>query len=175
MTWFDAVGLRSLAQRHKCIVLRQIRDFREWITGTLSFEFSPHHLLCGFRGTGLKHLVETDRSASLDIDVIGSLAQTVMAQVAPEQARKLAIGLFNTHFSELPSDGSVDSTLVQDFLYLIHASLRLDLPARSLPATAALYHAAATAAMVDAPRGLSREQVNASRLARFLATNTVRF
>jgi hypothetical protein len=65
--------------------------------------------------------------------------------------------------------------LVEDFLFLMHAALRLNVPTSGLAGLAAPYHAAALAAMDDAPREFSGEQLGMSPLARFLASNTVRF
>jgi Methyltransferase domain len=175
VNWLSARELRDLARRNGLAVRRQVSDFRRWTTGVQSSEFAPHHFVCGFAGDDAGPIVEPERPQAHDFAVIAAVADAVWAHARPAQRRNLALGLFNTHFSALPADGSVDSTVVEDFLFLMHAALRLNVPASALAEAAAPYYAAAMAAMVDAPREFSPDQLAVSPLARYLAGHTVRF
>ena len=172
--WHSMADLAALAQHNGFVARRSVADFRAWATGIPSLEFSAHHLVCGFTGSP-KRMSEPVRPQACDFEVLGALADTVMSHATPEQRRKLAIGLFNTHFGSLPADGSVGAAIVEDFLFLMHAVRRLDIPGRVPCAREAPYRAAALAAMRGAPRGFPGALLAASPLARFLDQNTVRF
>jgi hypothetical protein len=169
--WYQAVDLAELAGRHGLVLRRPCPGLQEWSSGTRSQEFLPHHFLCGFRGEAAQPPAEPDRPA--DFPVLGALADAIAYHAEPQERRKITIGLFNTHFSALPANGSIETVLVEDFLFLMHAVLRLAIPASAVGA-AAPYYAAALAAASDAPRGLSAAQRASSPLARFLEANTVR-
>jgi hypothetical protein len=175
VTWFSAAELHELARRNGLAVRRQVFDFRQWMTGVQSSEFAPHHFLCGFRDDDAGPVAEPKRSQAHDFAVIAAVADAVWTHAGPAQRRNLAVGLFNSHFSALPADGSVDAAVVEDFLFLLHAALRLNVPASALAEAAAPYYDAAVAAVVDAPREFSPAQRAGSPLARYLASNTVRF
>jgi hypothetical protein len=175
VNWSTAAELAALAERNGCVAQRQLPDFRDWLTGTSSAEFSPHHLLCGFSGPGLDALGEPERLQAHDFSVLAEVARAVLDHATALQRCKIAIGLFNTHFCALSPSGSAEPAIVEVFLYLMHASLRLGVPQQAFSIPAASYYAAAMAAMTDAPRGFSSAQLALSPLAQFLQNNTVRF
>jgi hypothetical protein len=98
-----------------------------------------------------------------------------MATTGPEVRRKIAIGLFNTHFSALHGSEPAEAALREDFLFLMHATLRLEIATTAIPKIAEDYVRAAHAAIADAPRGLSPAVIARSPLAAFLDANTIRF
>jgi hypothetical protein len=175
VTWFTATELSEVAHCNGYVVRRQELDFQRWRTGVESNEFSPHHLLCGFGDPVAAPIVEPKRLHTGDLAVIAAMAEAVLTRATPIQRRNLAVGLFNTHFLALPTDGSIEATLIADFLFLMHAALRVNVSGAAIGEAAAPYHAAATAAMIDAPRDFSPAQLAISPLARYLAANTVRF
>ncbi|MBV8567657.1 MAG: class I SAM-dependent methyltransferase [Methylobacteriaceae bacterium] len=174
VTWFSAASLAGLAARQGMVPLRQCPDFRDWMTGRTSEEFAPHHLVCGFQGSGLDNVSEPERPQAGDFAVLGAMADTVMARANSEARRKLAVGLFNTHFSAL-SPGEAGDAVIEDFLFLMHAALRLEISPSTFDEQASFYVAAALAAARDAPRHLSAARLAASPLARHIEANTLRF
>jgi hypothetical protein len=175
VTWYTAHALAELAMRHGMVPHRQHIDFRVWLTGASSQEFSPHHILCGFGEAAAAAIIEPKRPQAADFAVLASVAQSVLDSATSEQRRKLAIGLFNTHFSALRGDETAKSAVVDDFLFLIHAALRLEIPASEFDENARSYYNIAMAATCDSPRSFSAHQLTVSPLANFLAKNTVRF
>ncbi|MBV9246963.1 MAG: hypothetical protein JO366_19360 [Methylobacteriaceae bacterium] len=175
VTWFTAASLAGLASRQGMVPLRQCPDFRDWVTGCRSEEFSPHHLVCGFQGSGLENIGEPERPQAGDFAVLGAMADTVMARANSEARRKLAVGLFNTHFSALSPEGGAGGSVIEDFLFLMHAALRLEISPTAFDEQASFYVAAELAAARDAPRHLSAARLAASPLARHIEANTLRF
>jgi len=175
VTWYTAADLTELAARHGAHPIRQIPDFRHWLNKIRSEEFSPHHALCDFHGGTAKPLTEPQRPGAGDFAVLAGMAAVIMHHAGPERRRKLAVGLYNSHFSALPADGSIVTAVIEDFLFLMHAALRLEIPTSAFAGVIGSYHTAAMAAMVDSPRGFSAEELASSPLARFLNDNTVRF
>jgi hypothetical protein len=175
VTWNTAHTLCDLAMRHGMVPQRQHVDFREWLTGVSSQEFSPHHLLCGFGKRFDATIIEPKRPQAADYTILASVAKSILAVAAADQRRKLAIGLFNTHFSALRIDETAKSAVIDDFLFFIHAALRLDISAAVFEENSRSYYCAALAATCDRPRGFSAHQLSVSPLANFLDINTVRF
>jgi hypothetical protein len=173
--WSTAAELGALALNAGCIVQRQCADFRDWVTKTSCQEFSPHHLLCGFKGSGIEHLAEPLRPHAHDVAVIADMARVILDHASAAQRRKIAIGFFNSHFSVLAPDGSAEFAIVENFLHLVHGALRLGVPQTTFVGTTANYFAAALAAMTDGRRKFSSVELAHSPLARFLENNTVRF
>ena len=172
--WYTAADLAALAMRNGYRVRRQISGFGDWTTKTVSHEFSPHHLVCGFAGDS-ERTVEPVRPHSCDLEVLRTLASAVVSHAALEQRKKLAVGLYNGHFSGAAFNNLSDAPLMEDFLFLMHAVLRLKIPSSAIPAAAAPYYAATIAAISDEPRRFTPHQLAVSSLARFLNANTVRF
>ncbi len=173
--WYSASELSALAAQQGLLPQRQCRSFADWLGTKPSVEFAPHHLLCGFRGERLRSLKEKRRPGAADFPILASLAEAVIAAASPGQKRKLALGLFNTHFSALRERTGASAAVVEDFLFLMHAALRLGLVSAQIPADARLFYEASEAATRDALRALPVKLLETSPLAQYLATHIVRF
>jgi predicted RNA methylase len=146
-------------------------DYTHWVTKTKSAEFSPHHIICTFSGAPGRLKAEPPRPDRHDIAVIGEIAGAVLSG-APERLRKsIAIGLVSTHFS--PPDGTIASILVQDFLFLMHAMMRLGLSPEGLSVGREVYDACMKA-VAGKPRSISSDLLAQSAIARHLHENSVR-
>jgi hypothetical protein len=172
--WFTADEFAELARRNGYTPLRWIPDFGGWQNRAALDEFAPHVMLCGFSGEANSPIAPTPHLGSLDMSVLATIGQTVMAAASIELRRKIAIGLFNTHFSALHGERLDERAVREDFLFLMHAVLRLDIPAATFPTIARDYVRAAHAATIDDPRGFPPTLLAHSPLAAFLDTNPIR-
>jgi hypothetical protein len=175
MLWYSAFELDELAKRSGYTPRRWLADFGCWLDPKTQEEFSPHIALCQFAGSSVAPNPEVPRTNSADTAMLAVLARAIMPAAGPETQRKMAIGLFNTHFSSLNGAEPAQTALREDFLFLMHAALRLDIAAAAIPNEARDYYRAALAAAADLPRSLSPSLVARSPLAAFLESNTVRF
>ncbi len=173
--WATVNELASLASGAGLHPKQQFTDFSQWTSGKPNFEFSPHHILCEFYELAPYHFNEPQRPDAADFKIISDLAQHVFQHASVKHQRKMAIGLFNTHFSALAAGNAVEFAIREDFLFLIHAMMRLEIASASLPATAKIFFDAAMAAMTDQARPFSQMDIARSSLANYLQLNTVRF
>ena len=85
--------------------------------------------------------------------MLRALADAVDARVRDaEDRRRLALGLFNAHFSSLPADGRAAPALVEDFLHLFHLLLVKGVREGDLPGAAGEVYRLALLALADEPR-----------------------
>jgi hypothetical protein len=173
--WFGATDFDELARRNSYVPRRWCTDFGGWLWPETLDEFAPHVAICGFTDDPVKPAASMSRPGSADTAVLTAVAQTVMTAAGPDIRRKIAIGLFNTHFSAFRGPKPAETALNEDFLYLMHAVLRLEIAAAAFQPNARDYVHAALAAITDAPRGLSPAAIAHSPLAAFLEVNTIRF
>lgn len=174
VSWYTAADLGTLVESNGWRVQRQPPDFRDWLSQISSQEFSPHHLLCGSEGSRLEHLIEPQRSDAYDLLVIADMARAVIDRASLRQRRKIAVGLFNSHFCALSPDGRAELAVREDFLYLLHAAVRLEMSKADFDNRTGDYYVAALAAIADTPRNELLQHSRQSPLARFLVNNTVR-
>jgi hypothetical protein len=173
--WATVDELASLASGVGLHPKQQFTDFSQWGSGKPNFEFSPHHILCGLSETAAYRFKEPERPDAADFKIISELAHHVFRHASVEHKRKLAIGLFNTHFSALTTGNAVEFAVREDFLFLIHAMMRLEIASANLPSPAKIFFDAAMAAMTDQARTFSQKDFGGSSLANYLQSNTVRF
>jgi hypothetical protein len=173
--WFTAQQFTDLGLRNGYVPLRWITDFGGWHDQSALDEFAPYVTLCSFQGKANSAPATASHLSDTDITVLAAVGQTVMTAASIDQRRKIAIGLFNTHFSALHGQQPADRAIRENFLFLMHAALRLNIPAEAFPPIAQNYVRAAHAAMTDSPRGLSPALLASSPLAVFLEANTTRF
>jgi hypothetical protein len=173
--WYSAAKFYALAQRNGLVLRRNLTDFRGWLDTNALREFAPHVALYGFAGKPANPSNDAVGEGAEDAQVLAEMADAVRKEAIPEQRRKIAIGLFNTHFAALTGSEPAMSATIEDFLFLMHAALRLEVPATALPPAARAYYEAALAATTDTPRGLAPALAARSPLAAFLNANTVRF
>lgn len=134
-------------------------------------EFSPHHVL--FRQATQPRPAASlpTPPADLDARLIHRLGTGIL-NAAPEGiARKMAIGLLNTHFDAL-AHGGYERALIEDFLYLFHASTALGVTHLD-PGTALLLDLA-DHALSGAPSETVPPALPGSAIAAYLATHPIR-
>ncbi|MCC7273783.1 MAG: hypothetical protein IT561_14025 [Alphaproteobacteria bacterium] len=171
VTWFTQDGLARMASESGYVVRRTAPGFGQWATGSESGELSPHHLVCAFHGAAAHLVPEPPRAERWDVAIVADLARAALAAAPAELRRSIAIGLLNTHFS--PPEPTLASMLVHDFLFLMHALVRLGVRSDALEAAREV-HAAGLTAVRGRPRSLSPALLDRSVIARHVQGQPVR-
>lgn len=166
--WYGAEELAALLRSCDFEVTGDVGPFSPGVPG----EFAPHHLLCG--PGEARPLPEPRRPAAADFSPIAELAEHVN-RTQGRNGSAIAVGLCNTHFSVLEATRSAEACIVQDWLYLYHAALRLDALNSVTSERLRAYLRATDCARHGTPVLLSGDILEQSPLARFLSENAVRF
>lgn len=172
--WFSKSALVALvtnASAHASAFVPSFTDFEQTTTG----EFSPHHLLfCGTANPRASSLAVTNEREDLRIDerIIFEFGSAAMSAVSSTQAKKLAVGLVNTHFAALAHSG-YEKTLIEDYLYLLYAYKTLELRPRSELQAEVLR---ASTRALESRSGTNRcsAEMEHSLIMAFLSTNSIR-
>jgi len=145
--------------------------------GTETPEFSAHHLHCRLSKVPSEaaryQQAATGQKAALPIDlqIIQQFGQDLMDSCSRETAKKMAIGLFNTHFAALQS-GGYERCLTEDCLFLLYAYLVRGLSPRT--ELQALVLDMSHKALKGEPRPPATKHAEESSIIRFLAENRIR-
>src|SRR5207302_7387953 len=120
----SSAELWELATRAGHSPLEFVASF-ERAEGTETPEFSAHHLHCRLSKVPFEaaryQQAATGQKAALPIDlqIIQQFGQDLMDSCSRETAKKMAIGLFNTHFAALQS-GGYERCLTEDCVLLLY-------------------------------------------------------
>jgi 2-polyprenyl-3-methyl-5-hydroxy-6-metoxy-1,4-benzoquinol methylase len=121
--WQSENEFSGLLGRNSVFKLKSIPDFFFFQEGCANQEFSPHQLLCRFSPGKSQEVHVSDPEPNSHFGherkVLQAFSNSIFSasQISHEQKHRIAIGLFNTHFSSLnPRDSS--ECVVEDFLYL---------------------------------------------------------
>jgi hypothetical protein len=125
ITFADAQELYTLLKSCGISVLRSCSSFQEFQTGKASPEFLPYHFLCDFISNKRDTIRNEPRAFLRDISVLKELTNCLWAlNIAPSIRKKLAIGLYNTHFASLFDPHDVTLVIRNDFLFLFYALVK---------------------------------------------------
>lgn len=172
VNWHTLEGLSALLTRHGLYPVTQPASFAEFQGASTSEEFRPHHLVCRLSAHRPAELREAPRPYSKDLAVLWVLADAVYEPASADAHRRIALGLFNTHFSSLGADGAAGPVLTEDFLFLFHLLMRRGVAPGDLKEPAASLYALAVKSMSDEPRGLVSS--SGSFLEGYLVSNRIR-
>jgi len=121
IAWYSTCELSALLARHGLAPKSRYRGFEAHLSGIVQEEFVPHQWLCGRGVPGAIEVLDPPRRHAADLRILEDMAEAVAAiDLGPEERRAVALGLFNTHFSALATDGGTDAAVVEDFLYLFY-------------------------------------------------------
>jgi len=173
---FHAAGqLWDLALQSGHAPLRFVESF-DSVEGVASEEFRPHHLHCRLPKDGADHKefargpMEPGRP-SVDLRILKEFGSDLMASSRRDRAKKLAVGLLNTHFAALKGMG-YRQCVIEDCLYLLYAFLVNGAEARTELQALVLDLAA------SALKGIARKHPGAafadSTIVNFLVENRIR-
>ena len=169
----SSAQLWELATRAGHSPLEFVPSF-ERAEGTETPEFCAHHLHCRLTKVPFEAAQAANgQKAALPIDlqIIQQFGQDLMDSCSRETAKKMAIGLFNTHFAALQS-GSYERCLMEDWLFLLYAYLVHGLSPRT--ELQALVLDLSNNALKGAPQPPATKHAGESSIIHFLAENRIR-
>jgi hypothetical protein len=136
-------------------------------------EFRAHHLRCRAAGGESPQPgrgVEASPDVAVDLEILRDLGHGLMDACSVESRRKIALGLFNTHFAALQT--GYERCLVDDWLYILHGCLVHGVsPKTDLQA---LIFEISDKALKGMKRGPPPPQASQSVIIRFLLENRIR-
>lgn len=125
VTFADAQELYSLLKSCGISIYRSCPSFLEFQTGKVSPEFLPYHFLCDCTPTKRVKVRNERRIFLRDISVLKELADGLWTlNIASSVRKKLAIGLYNTHFASLFDPHDATPVIRNDFLFLFYALVK---------------------------------------------------
>lgn len=123
ITWMSANGIRSLLRNHGIYITRYDKDFQEFIYGKASEEFYPHQFLCSFDINKEIEINERKIPYQKEIAILQEFARLVLSEIDLFDKKKIAIGLFNTHFAFLNPNGGPENAIIEIFLFFANILL----------------------------------------------------
>jgi hypothetical protein len=160
--------------------IRKDIDFSEFQTGIAGEEFYPHQLLCVTAPDKEKPTYDIAGPFEDEIKILYILSNMVLGNpsLSDEGRKRLAIGLYNTHFANLKPGFQVRETLVEDFLFLASALLHNEyLSGLTMPRPEELerYMVLLADAVCDNPgRVKALETIGHNTISEYLCTHRVR-
>lgn len=117
--WYTAKELQRRLNKNKFYVERQDIDFYEFTQGAKNQEFYPYQFLCGRHDHRQIDVANNVRPYDQELADLTKIADDVFKIHSDgDTHKKIAIGLFNTHFSSLKKS-LVHESLVEIFLYFM--------------------------------------------------------
>jgi hypothetical protein len=148
-----AADMRDLLRRCGIYITRQDRDFQHFLLGAATEEFCPHQFLCSLRPEDEVEIIEPAVPYAKEVDVLREIAHDLLAlPMSPPQRKKLAVGLFNTHFAFIRDGVQAHDSVIELCLFLLYALLDNGVDEEGLSPGSAPYYAAFRAALVGADR-----------------------
>jgi predicted nicotinamide N-methyase len=174
LTWWSAAAMQELLRRHGIFVESQPSGFEEFLGRPASEEFRPHHLLCSLSSDREIAAAEPHRKYAADARLLGEWIQVLWSDLSdPDERRRAALGIMNTHFSALPE--GAEAAIVDVFLYVFNLLVRRGAETTSWPAQLRALHALGHAALRNEPRQAGDDLASVdSALVRHLLANNIR-
>ena len=112
-------SLEKMLHKSNLRIIKTCSSFQEFQTGILSEEFAPHHLMCEF---GTETTIHKEiRPYSKDMQILNEMVDYIWSLRLPlTELKRIAIGLYNTHFSHQYSMQDVRPIILSDFLFLYY-------------------------------------------------------
>ncbi|NOU66739.1 methyltransferase domain-containing protein [Paenibacillus sp. LMG 31461] len=124
--WDTSETLINDLNKNGLYAVRQDKDFYEYLTGVYNEEFYPYQYLCKVNPPNKIETIENSNSYVQEINLLYQLADQVFSYSYSESERKkIAIGLFNTHFAYLDDNKSINKCIIELFLYLMQIVFRM--------------------------------------------------
>jgi hypothetical protein len=123
VSWHSLESIKVLLSEAGAYVNTSVVSFSEF-ENTDSTEFMPHHVIF----SGNKMEIESSIEIELGIDekIIYEIGDLIFSMLSSTDAKKLSIGLTNTHFNAL-AHGGYQQALIEDFLYLYYIFMVMNL------------------------------------------------
>jgi predicted RNA methylase len=175
VAWNSAAELQGRLSTHGLYPAARLADFPEFLAGKPSEEFEPHLWRCSLDAGDEIVPRDPPRPHGPDLALLGNMVDALWGQLGEQDARRAALGLFNTHFEALRTSGTAEAILVDDFMFLTYVSLVHDVPPTALTSPTSDLRDLALAALAaeQGSRDLP-ESLRASLIARHLRENRIR-
>jgi SAM-dependent methyltransferase len=163
-----------LLRRNGFYPIRQDSDFSEFLRNKPTQDFYPHQVLATLDPTGEVALNDDRTRFTEESAVLAQIADSVLKMIeSPEARRKIAIGLFNTHFAYSGDGCDAGTAVVELFLYLINLHLHEEGEIDSSP-TVQAYSALTLASIAGEERSEYSRLAGDNYITRYLIANRVR-
>lgn len=179
--WYSAPELCRLFDRHGLRPVREVEGFDEFLGNkTVCTEFSPFHIVCqkiGSRKAAVaRHPIRESKVPITDILIVRQLANAIFRSrtVDDRSKQRIALGLFNTHFSALYCPTKQGKLFVEDFLFLLYAAVIAGIKTKKLPQPASQICGAALDSLKGSSIRVSKNITRSSAIAAYLARNRIR-
>jgi Methyltransferase domain len=144
-TAYDA---RDVLRSCGIYITRQDRDFQHFLVGRTSEDFCPHQFLCSLRPEDEVEVAEPPVPYAKETGVLKAIADDVLAPcLSSSQKRKVAVGLFNTHFAFLRDGGVAQGSVIELGLFLLYTLLQRDVDVERLNPISGRYYTLFRAAL----------------------------
>jgi len=109
-------------------IRRPCPSFQEFQLGASTPEFSPYHYLCDLDEKKSGDVNDAPPMFQKDIDVLYEMTESLWSlDLSSSMQKKLAIGLYNTHFASLINPHDATPIIRNDFLFLFYAMVKNDI------------------------------------------------
>lgn len=121
VTFRSAINIQNILKKHHIYISRQQdKDFQEFQNKIKNKEFYPYQFLCSLKQDDEISIRELEDPFTKEILILKEIAKIIFFKLglSYNEKKKIAIGLYNTHFSYLTNDAI--SVVVEDFLFLMY-------------------------------------------------------
>jgi hypothetical protein len=148
-----ASDLGDLVRSCGIYVTRQDRDFQHFLLGKTPEDFNPHQFLCGLQAKDQVEIIEPPVSYAAEVDLLREIATDLLAlPLSHGEKKRIAIGLFNTHFAFMRDGVHARDSLIEICLFLLYALLHHEVADRDLGVRSVRYFDLFRAALEGAAR-----------------------
>jgi hypothetical protein len=123
IAWKSAGEIQSLLKKHGIYINHYDNDFNEFIYGKASEEFYAHQFLCSFYKENEIEINDRKMPYQKEITILKEFAGLVFSEITLIDKKKIAIGLFNTHFAYLKQDGDAKEAIIEIFIFMANILL----------------------------------------------------
>ncbi|MCX6313028.1 MAG: hypothetical protein NT084_15515, partial [Bacteroidetes bacterium] len=176
VNWFTEIELQEIVRESGFFVKRQDIDFFEFINKVVNEEFYPIQFLCGLKSSGEVIVKDRVQIFEKEMKLLFLLAKDIFSAYSDEEeSRKIAIGLFNTHFASLKNGYIIRETLIEIFLFFMRLLVQAKaFKQKKFSDLTEKYHSLICKSMIDAERKIDAEILEQNLFTQYLSSNRIR-
>lgn len=137
--WATKESFASTLRQHSIRPVQYITDFFYFQNGFRNQEFTPHQFLCALNQENFDQHTATfktepgsdhdSKPLQHDLQLLQIFATAIFdnRKLSKTLQTKIAIGLFNSHFS-INAGNNIEEVLIEDFLFLAHIIISYQIP-----------------------------------------------
>lgn len=180
VTFSTASEMQQLLRSCGIYIKRRDEDFQQFLRGDIREDFYPHQFLCSLNVLEEVEVSEPHVPYATEVEVLREIAREVFfkLKLTPIEKRKIAVGLFNTHFAFLKNGLNAYHSLIEIFLFMMYIILQSEVKSSGLEPSVvpyyALFHAALLGEDYSYRVGLIPEETQSNKLIDYLLNNNLR-